>query len=964
MLLGATLLMAWPAVRVACAEIPAGWTAEKRPIKVATPGGEVPKEITYCTNTIGMEFVLIPSGEFTMGGSPGEAGRDDDRLPQHRVRITRPFYLGAHEVTQAQYEKVMGRSRAHFPGARNPVEQVSWYDATRFCAQLSRMERIRCRLPTEAEWEYACRAGTVTRFSFGHDDEVVCKYANYADSNAPALWSDKYHDDRFKFTAPVGSFLPNGFGLHDMHGNVWEWCWDWYGKDYYRQSPTADPAGPPHGRERVTRGGSWYDLRGAIRSCHRYRQPPSHASNFVGFRVVVETPARPRAEEVRPADRDRPLQPDVESQPEKQKPPELPRGWTTAKRTVKVGTPEGETSKEVTCYKNTIAMEFVLVPAGRLMMGSPTSEEGRKKDEDPQHAVSIAGPLYMGAYEVTQAQYEKIMGKNPSKFLGANSPVEQVCWLDASEFCKRLFEKEGAAYRLPTEAEWEYACRAGTTTPFCFGATISTNQAAYDGLWAYGKGKKGVRRKKTVPVGGFPANAFGLHDMHGNVGEWCQSLHRDYPYDAHDGREALDAKGARVVRGGSWNDYPRYVRSARRDRKPPNTRYEHIGFRVVVPAQGGPVAAQDGSARGPQAVPGRVGPQREPAPVIPDEREATVTPFEITDLIEKKFYCTRNALVQGEFCYVALRFTDSTLDLRRINWRLDFKVCKTGGEPYDRKSVRSYMLLELPDAVRKAEILTGVPCGAFETDLPGRSGNMTALPVEGAPIRGAFVPARATGPSRPVRGSTRQRSRRPIRRRRSPAPGSRPSLPSAVPAPAPSVPPQAEEAGPPSTSESQSCSVYLIIDAPKKELAGLALRFRNTAPVPFSRREIPQKPRGPDDSRESLRPKVPVPPAPVREAPAPTPKRTSTVKILVINGCPGKLDLSLGPVKRTIKSGKRMEIIVRKGAHSMSCSYFDGVNGAIMAGLARVQRAETWVFTLERMGMTTQLRKQVVPSGE
>ncbi len=159
---------------------------------------------------------------------------------------------------------------------------------------------------------------------------------------------------------------------------------------------------------------------------------------------------------------------------------------------------------------------MVAIPGGSFLMGSPCDEKGRRDNEEPQHEVNVPS-FYLGKYAVTQAQWQAIMGNNPAKFEGENRPVEAVSWLEAVEFCQKLSEKLGEEYRLPSEAEWEYACRAGTTTPFHFGATITTELANYSGNSTYGSESEGQYRKETTEVGSFPPNAFGLYDMHGNV---------------------------------------------------------------------------------------------------------------------------------------------------------------------------------------------------------------------------------------------------------------------------------------------------------------------------------------------------------------------------------------------------------------------------------------------------------------
>jgi formylglycine-generating enzyme required for sulfatase activity len=224
-------------------------------------------------------------------------------------------------------------------------------------------------------------------------------------------------------------------------------------------------------------------------------------------------------------------------------------------------------------FTNSIGMKFVWIPPGSFMMGSPKGEEGRDPDElnnETQHKVTLTKGFYMGVHLVTQEQWQEVMGDNPSHFKGEkNLPVEQINWNDCQDFVTKLRNKDKKLYRLPTEAEWEYSCRAGTTTPFHFGGTISTDQANYDGNYTYGNGKKGVFRDKTTPVDSFPANAWGLHDMHGNVWQFCQDWYGDFPQ-----KDVVDPQGPengerRVLRGGCLDIGPKYCRSAFRRSAPP-----------------------------------------------------------------------------------------------------------------------------------------------------------------------------------------------------------------------------------------------------------------------------------------------------------------------------------------------------------------------------------------------------------
>ena len=292
-------------------------------------------------NSIGMELTLIPAGEFMMGSrEPAEdtaaffnktCGGDvlkpdlfEDEHPRHRVRITRPFYLGTYHVTLGQFRRFVDAAhyrtdadKAKEPGAvgwnpaekefrysrnyswrnagfpqtdEHPVVNVSWNDATAFCQWLSRKEDKTYRLPTEAEWEYACRAGTDTRYYSGDDPETLAKVGNVADAAFAAKFPERKltikASDGYVFTAPVGSFRPNAFGLYDMHGNACEWCADWYAAKYYATSPAEDPTGPDSGNGHVLRGGSWCNWPLDARSAARHWSTADGRANFTGFRVA------------------------------------------------------------------------------------------------------------------------------------------------------------------------------------------------------------------------------------------------------------------------------------------------------------------------------------------------------------------------------------------------------------------------------------------------------------------------------------------------------------------------------------------------------------------------------------------------------------------------------------------------------------------------------------------------------
>jgi formylglycine-generating enzyme required for sulfatase activity len=250
---------------------------------------------------------------------------------------------------------------------------------------------------------------------------------------------------------------------------------------------------------------------------------------------------------------------------------------------------KAQAPKEIT---NSIGMKLLLIPKGTFMMGSPESEEGHQRNNETQHEVTISKDYYLGVYEVTQAQYEKVMGKNPSLFQGAivgnenaDLPVDNVSWDDVVEFCKKLSDlpeekKAGRMYRLPTEAEWEYACRAGSKTAYSFDDEEGL-------LPEYGWFSRNSSRR-THTVGLLEPNAWGLHDMHGNVWEWCSDWYEEYPKGAVSDPTGPKEGSDRVIRGGSWDYEAAHCRSANRNGRDPSFRFDYYGFRVALSSSGIP----------------------------------------------------------------------------------------------------------------------------------------------------------------------------------------------------------------------------------------------------------------------------------------------------------------------------------------------------------------------------------------
>ncbi len=496
-------------------------------------------DFTETAENVNIDMVAITGGTFQMGSPESESGRKSNET-QHTVTVS-DFYMGKYEVTFAQYDvycEATGKSKPADQGwgrGNRPVIYVSWNDADAYCKWLSQKTGKTYRLPTEAEWEYAARAGTTTPFNTGNC--LSTSQANY-NGNYPFTGCSK-GEYRHK-TLPVGSFSPNSWGLYDMHGNVWELCNDWYDAGYYSISPRNNPPGPPPGSGRVLRGGSWYFAEAVCRVSYRSSSSPGFSNSGEGFRLVL---AKDYNEQDTPKQGN--LEKKITSQPKtvEQKP------IITNNKFINFT----ETAENVN-------INMVAITGGTFQMGSLESEPERRSDET-QHTVTVSD-FYMGKYEVTFAQYDaycEATGKskpNDSGWGRGNRPVINVSWYDSDAYCKWLSQKTGKTYRLPTEAEWEYAARAGTTTPFNTGNCLSTSQANYNGNYPFTGCSNGEYRKKTLQVGSFSPNSWGLYDMHGNGWEWCNDWY-DAGYYANSPRNnplgpPSSPDSSRVLRSGSW----------------------------------------------------------------------------------------------------------------------------------------------------------------------------------------------------------------------------------------------------------------------------------------------------------------------------------------------------------------------------------------------------------------------------
>ena len=576
--------------------------------------------------TITQRMRWIRSGKFLMGspeeGPENDIGRYSDEGPQHEVRLTRGFWIFDTAVTQELWQAVMGDNPSEFKEYRSPVDTVSWDDAQRFLERLNtRLGEAIFVLPTEAQWEHACRAGTQTAYSFGDDPKMLDDYAWYAENSEST-------------THPVATKKCNTWGLFDMHGNVWEWCQDFWSGNY-SAAGNVDPPGPEKGHYRVLRGGSWSRYAQSARSAYRNYYDPGYRGNYVGFRCAqVQAVAEPTEEDGEAAEQQAcptkggvavelpvssveifsqipiPASPilivrsDMETlELHKFSKPE----WASAigrdrfglwaeftfnadvavQQQLKSGTSSSKRKKtKVEPTPATTQLSVVQrmrwIPPGRFWMGSSESDDLASGDEKPQHEVILSHGYWLFDTPVTQELWLAVMKTNPSHFSDESNgrrPVETVTWDDCRSFIDKINQSDvgeaGLKLTLPTEAEWEYACRAGTTTRYSFGDEISLEQANY---W-----REGAKTNETTEVGDYPANPWGLYDMHGNVWEWCFDWY-DGQYYAASGvvNPVGPEKGLlRVLRGGSWNNDAQDARSAYRDIDVPGSRISNVGFRCA-----------------------------------------------------------------------------------------------------------------------------------------------------------------------------------------------------------------------------------------------------------------------------------------------------------------------------------------------------------------------------------------------
>jgi formylglycine-generating enzyme required for sulfatase activity len=550
----------------------------------------------------------IKPGKFMMGSPEHEEVRWDNESPAHLVTLTQGYWMADTQVTQELWMAVgRGGNPSRFKGENNPVERVSWIDCQAWIEKLcEHHESHQLGLPTEAQWEYACRAGSTSAYCFGDDPKELPKYG----------WFGKNSPDS---THPVKQLKPNDWGLYDMHGNVDEWCSDRDGK--YTSSAQSDPTGPTEGSARVRRGGSWDDPARDMRSACRVWFSTFLKYDDLGFRLLSsalgaepnERAMLPEAEpgtgrassvQVRVGDTEPVRVPrEIKFWKSGKKPDwvsafgkddyglwyefQLPNHWPDTEAKIK--------DRKGSDPQGFVTQRMRWIKPGAFKMGSDASTKELWLGDETEHEVTLTQGFWVADTPCTQGLW---MGagarENRSRFPGFSNPVERVSWEDCQAWLKGLGEVYSLMQpSLPTEAQWEYACRAGSTGSYCFGGEERELEkyAWYDENCG----------NTTHAVGEKLPNAWGLYDVHGNVWEWCQDSLGKFTKASVTDPVGPPKGTTRVIRGGSWVNPARSLRSACRAGFAPGVRGGTLGFRLLSSALG---AEPSEGAMLPEAEPG------------------------------------------------------------------------------------------------------------------------------------------------------------------------------------------------------------------------------------------------------------------------------------------------------------------------------------------------------------------------
>ena len=525
---------------------------------------------TFMVNGVSFKMIRVEGGSFTMGAT-SEQGNDArvNEKPTHNVTLS-TYYIGETEVTQELWQAVMGSNPSYNIGSRKPVEFVSWNDCQDFVTRLNALTGSNFRLPTEAEWEFAARGGNNSR---GY---------KYAGSNTIGDVAWYLNNSNFT-THNVAQKSPNELGLYDMSGNVWEWCQDWY--DDYSNTSQTNPIGPSSGAKRVNRGGGWdlgesycrVSIRGGI-------TPDDYLYYFLGLRLALPVVERNNTLTVDKSSMSFDASGGSDSftiTSNTSWTVTSDQSWCTVSTSYESGnelitvyvsenastdsryvtitvkadnitqiisvtqtgaTPSNQSTRTFTV--NGVSFKMICVEGGTFTMGA-TSEQGSDAfdREKPTHSVTLSS-FYIGETEVTQELWQAVMGSNPSSFNGSQKPVENVCWNDCLSFIAKLNALTGEKFRLPTEAEWEFAARGGRNSR---GYKYSGSNTIDDVAWY-----RDNSNSETHNVAQKLPNELGLYDMNGNVDEWCKDWFASYSSSSQSNPTGPGRGYSRVHRGGCW----------------------------------------------------------------------------------------------------------------------------------------------------------------------------------------------------------------------------------------------------------------------------------------------------------------------------------------------------------------------------------------------------------------------------
>jgi formylglycine-generating enzyme required for sulfatase activity len=517
----------------------------------------------------------IKPGQFMMGSPENEAGRFEDESPYHLVTLTQGYWMADSQVTQELWMAISGgENPSFFRGESRPVERVSWDDCDQWIVKLCKhFDAVEFALPTEAQWEYACHRRSNESKVFESISTEIPNYAWFARNSSST-------------THPVKTLQANQLGLHDMLGNVWEWCRDWYGE--YSRGNEKDPSGPEQGEFRVDRGGSWDDPPQYIRAACRGKYSPNRHDYDLGFRLLSSAQgAEPSERAMLPvAEQGTELASPIQVRVKDKEQSRSDSFWKSGVKPQWVSD-YGRDHYGLWCEfqvprydeKGLVTQRMRWIKPGTFLMGSTGEEKKLELNDETQHEVTLTQGYWLADTQVTQELWRSIVHENPSRHPGDANPVEQISWSDCQEWLRKISKSiPTLELTLPTEAQWEYACRAGSTTAYCFGDDPKE-------LPKYGWFNRNSK-PTTHPVKKLQPNDWGLYDMHGNVWEWCSDRYDDYKKSSTSDPTG-PAKGTdRVLRGGSWFDPARDLRSACRLGDGPGYRDFHLGFRLLSSAQG------------------------------------------------------------------------------------------------------------------------------------------------------------------------------------------------------------------------------------------------------------------------------------------------------------------------------------------------------------------------------------------